>query len=109
MPDEALWNVRWLLTIQDPSDGGVYHKLTNSNFDGMVMPATAVAPRYVVQKSTAATLDFAAVLAQASRVFRPYVQQLPGLADSCLRASTRAWRWAQQHPAVYYRQNNLNK
>ena len=107
--DEALWNLRWLLTMQDPADGGVYHKLTNANFDGMVMPDACHTPRYVVQKSTAATLDFAAVLAQASRVFRQFGRPLPGLADSCLRASTSAWAWARQHPAVYYRQDELNK
>ncbi|RZK59537.1 MAG: cellulase, partial [Hymenobacter sp.] len=107
--DEALWNLRWLLTMQDPADGGVYHKLTNASFDGMVMPAACHTQRYVVQKSTAATLDFAAVLAQASRVFRPFGRALPGLADSCLHASTQAWGWARQHPASYYRQNELNK
>lgn len=107
--DESLWNLRWLLTMQDPADGGVYHKLTNAGFDGMVMPDACATPRYVVQKSTAATLDFAAVLAQASRVFRGFGRQAPGLADSCLRASTRAWAWARQHPAAYYRQEELNK
>jgi endoglucanase len=107
--DESLWNLRWLLTMQDPADGGVYHKLTNASFDGMVMPTACTTPRYVVQKSTAATLDFAAVLAQASRVFRGFDRQLPGLADSCLRAATQAWGWARQHPAVYYSQAAINK
>jgi endoglucanase len=107
--DEALWNLRWLLTMQDPADGGVYHKLTNASFDGMVMPDACHTPRYVVQKSTAAALDFAAVLAQASRAYRPFGRALPGLADSCLRASTQAWAWARQHPATYYRQDELNK
>jgi endoglucanase len=107
--DESLWNLRWLLTMQDPADGGVYHKLTNASFDSMVMPDECHTPRYLVQKSTAATLDFAAVLAQASRVFRPFGRALPGLADSCLRASTQAWGWARQHPATYYRQDELNK
>lgn len=107
--DESLWNLRWLLTMQDPADGGVYHKLTNANFDGMVMPTACRTPRYVVQKSTAAALDFAAVMAQASRVFRRFNQPLPGLADSCLRASTQAWEWARQHPATYYRQDALNQ
>jgi endoglucanase len=65
--------------------------------------------RYVVQKSTAATLDFAAVMAQASRVFRKFNQPLPGLADSCLRASTRAWDWAQAHPNALYQQDAMNK
>ncbi|WP_420148689.1 cellulase N-terminal Ig-like domain-containing protein, partial [Spirosoma sp.] len=48
--DEALWNLRWMLTMQDPADGGVYHKLTNAGFDGMVMPDKAIKDRYVVQK-----------------------------------------------------------
>lgn len=107
--DEALWNLRWMLTMQDPHDGGVYHKLTNASFDGMVMPHYTIDPRYVVQKSTAATLDFAAVLAQASRVLRPFGRQLPGLADSCLQASRKAWDWAQAHPAALYQQDAMNK
>src|SRR5207248_11190178 len=65
---EALWNLRWMLTMQDPSDGGVYHKLTEPRFEGFVSPAEARSPRYVVQKSTAAALDFAAVMAQGARV-----------------------------------------
>jgi endoglucanase len=105
--DEMLWNLRWMLTMQDPGDGGVYHKLTNAKFDGMIMPAVAHTPRYVVQKGTAATLDFAAVMAQASRVLRPF-KQLPGLADSCLHAAALAWQWAQKHPREVYDQAALN-
>jgi endoglucanase len=107
--DESLWNLRWMLTMQDPEDGGVYHKLTNAKFDGMIMPDQAVATRYVVQKSTAATLDFAAVMAQASRVFSKYEKQLPGLQDSCLKAAEKAWVWAAANPAALYDQEAMNK
>jgi endoglucanase len=107
--DEVLWNLRWMLTMQDPADGGVYHKLTNASFDGMIMPDKAIKTRFVVQKSTAAALDFAAVMAQASRVYKRYDQQLPGLADSCLIAAQRAWGWAKVNPDVEYDQNALNK
>ncbi len=107
--DEILWNLRWMLTMQDPSDGGVYHKLTNPEFDPMrEMPHQATRPRYVVQKNTIATLDFAAVAAQASRVFRPFEKQLPGLADSCRTAAEKAWQWARQNPAVRYDQKAMN-
>ncbi|TXK52623.1 cellulase [Pontibacter qinzhouensis] len=107
--DEVLWNLRWMLTMQDPGDGGVYHKLTNPAFDGMVMPSEANGVRYVVQKGTAATLDFAAVMAQASRVYKPFESTFPGLSDSCLVAATKAWEWAQQNPAILYQQDDLNK
>jgi len=106
--DEALFNVRWMLTMQDPADGGVYHKLTNAAFDAFIEPQAATKPRYVVQKSTAATLDFAAVMAQASRVVSRYPRELPGLADSLRAAALAAWRWARQNPDSLYEQNRIN-
>ena len=107
MPDllnEVLWNLDWMATMQDPDDGGVYHKLTNKTFDGMVMPDKAKAPRYVVQKTTAAALDFAAVMATASRVLAPFDDKAPGRSQRYLAAAQAAWRWAVAHPAVLYRQ-----
>ena len=102
--DEALWNLDWLLTMQDPADGGVYHKLTNLRFDGIVMPhAASTTPRYVVAKSTAAALDFAATMATASRVLAPYDAQWPGLSQRMLTAAQAAWRWAEGHPNVVFK------
>lgn len=106
LPDilsEALWNLDWMLTMQDPNDGGVYHKLTNKSFDGMVMPDQARAPRYVVQKSTSAALDFAATMATASRVFRAYEQQRPGLSARMMAAAEAAWKWAEANPEVRFK------
>ena len=109
LPDvlnEALWNLDWMLTMQDPDDGGVYHKLTNPSFDGVVMPdvATKSGDRVVVQKTTAATLDFAAVMAVGSRVFKDFEKERPGLSARMLAAARSAWDWAQAHPDVIYRQ-----
>ena len=107
LPDllnEVLWNLEWMLAMQDPADGGVYHKLTNKGFDGVVMPHQANSERYVVMKGTAATLDFAAVMAQASRLFAPFEAQRPGLSARMLAAAKAAWGWARKHPAVAYRQ-----
>jgi endoglucanase len=107
--DEVVWNLRWMLTMQDPTDGGVYHKLTNPRFDGMIMPDAAKNPRYVVQKGTAAALDFVAVMAQAKRVFKNFDNKFPGLADSCMTAAVKGWAWAGKHPAVMYNQDAMNK
>ena len=106
--DEILYNLRWMLTMQDTNDGGVYHKCTNAAFDGNVMPGVTTLPRYAVQKSTAATLDFAAVMAQAARIFKEYRIKLPGLDDSCLKAAKSSWTWAIKNPAVLYNQDSLN-
>jgi endoglucanase len=101
--DEALWNLEWMLTMQDPADGGVYHKLTNKKFDGMVMPADATSEsRYVVRKSTAAALNFAATMATASRVLKPWRKQLPELSARMLAAAEAAWKWAEAHPAQHF-------
>jgi endoglucanase len=107
--NETIYNLRWMLTMQDPADGGVYHKCTNAVFDGMVMPGVTKDPRYLVQKSTPAALHFAAVTAQAARVLKPFNRQLPGLADSCLAASQRAWEWAIKNPELRYSQRAMNE
>ncbi|MCF2492502.1 glycoside hydrolase family 9 protein [Dyadobacter chenhuakuii] len=107
--DEALYNLRWMLTMQDPADGGVYHKLTNPRFDGMVMPDACKNPRYVVQKGTAATLDFVAVMAQSGRIFKNFENKFPGLSDSCVTAAVKGWEWAKKNPAVLYNQDEMNK
>jgi endoglucanase len=106
--DEAVWNLRWMLTMQD-EDGGVYHKLTHAAFSGVVMPDAALADRYVVMKSTAASLTFAASMAQAARVLAEFRNELPGLADSCEAAAHFAWQWAVDNPDAYFRQGALNE
>ena len=105
--DEILWNLRWMLTMQDPADGGVYHKLTTAQFSGFVVPASDRATRYVVQKSTGATLDLAATAAYAARLFRDSAS-LPGFADSCRDAALRAWAWARANPDSLYDQDSVN-
>ncbi|MDG5767672.1 glycoside hydrolase family 9 protein [Balneolales bacterium ANBcel1] len=112
MPDvlnEVLWNLRWYLNMQDPYDGGVYHKLTTANFEGRVMPAEATSTRYVIQKSVTGTLNFAAVMAQSARAFEKYEDVVPGLADSCLAAAEHAWEWAMNNPRKLYNQNIMNE
>jgi endoglucanase len=102
--DELLYNLRWMLTMQDPADGGVYHKLTNKAFCDFVMPDKATDPRYVVMKSTAASLDFAATMAMASRVFaKTSNPELKKLSQTCLAAAEKAYAWAKANPAIYYK------
>jgi endoglucanase len=107
--NEIVWNLRWMLTMQDQADGGVYNKVTNPDFDGMVMPSECVKPRYVVPKGTAATLDFAAVMAQSGRIFSKFKKQFPGLSDSCRKSAEKAWLWAVKNPDLAYDQNKMNK
>jgi endoglucanase len=102
--DELLYNLRWMLTMQDPNDGGVYHKLTNKKFSDFCMPDKATDPRYMVSKSTTASLDFAATMAMASRVLaKSELPVLNTLGKTCLAAAKKAYRWAKANPEIYFK------
>lgn len=94
--DELRWEFDWLVTMQD-SDGGLFHKLTTKQFDGMVMPEKGFADRYAIGKGTAATLDFAAAAAQASRI---YTGKDEAYGINLLNLAKLAWSWAKQYPSV---------
>jgi endoglucanase len=99
--DEIRWNLDWMLTMQDPSDGGVYHKLTSLDFTDFIMPDADKTDRYVVMKSSPATLDFAMVMAMASRV---YAKSDATFAAKCLAAAKSAWDWGNKNKGAYYKQ-----
>ncbi|MBN2175363.1 MAG: glycoside hydrolase family 9 protein [Bacteroidales bacterium] len=96
--DEALWNIKWMMTMQD-TDGGVYNKTTDANFSGFVMPSEAISTRYVCAKGTAATLDFGAIMAMTARIYKKYD---PVLANMALIQATKAWDWAKKNPNVAF-------
>ena len=107
LPDmlaEAMYNLRWMLTMQD-TDGGVYHKLTEPDFESFIAPNQCRKPRYVVMKTTAATLDFAASMAMAARVYAPFDS---AFTQQATEAAKRAYAWALEHPDVYYDQDAMN-
>ena len=105
--DEMMFNLKWFLTMQDPYDGGVYHKLTTPNFEGFIMPTECKQQRYVVAKTVTATLDFAAVMADAARLFEPYQQDYPGFSAQAAAMAERAYQWAKEHPKAFYMQHTL--
>ena len=106
--DEVMYNLKWMITMQDPYDGGVYHKLTTPNFEGFEMPVNCHQTRYVVQKSTQASLDFAASLAQAARIYSAY-PKYQSFAKEAVKAAERAYAWAVKNPTFYYDQNGNNQ
>ena len=84
------------------------HYLINF-FEGFVKPVDCKQQRYVVQKSVTAALDFAAVMAQSSRLFASYEEDYPGFSKRALLAAEKAYAWAEKHPEAYYNQNLLNQ
>lgn len=102
LTSETLYNLRWMLSMQDPNDGGVYTKLTTLSFEGFIMPADCHKQRYVVAKSTAAALDLAATAAYAARTLPQRSESLKALADSCKDVALKAYAWAKANPDVIF-------
>ncbi len=98
MPDylvECKYNLDWMLKMQH-TNGGVFHKLSNG-FPQGIMPTADTATRYIFQISSAATADFAAVMAIASRVYAPYDA---AYAATCLTAAQNAWNFLSANPNI---------
>jgi endoglucanase len=102
--NEIRWNLDWMLSMQD-KDGGVWHKETSERFCGFIMPEDDKLTPYVIgtgaepYKSSCAASDFAAVMAIAARVYRPFDAVF---ATAALAAAQRAWAWVGKNPNVVF-------
>ncbi len=97
LPDllnEVKYELDWMLTMQDPETGGVYHKITGEVFPDVIPPQEETATMVVSPISTTATGDFAAVMAMAARIYpdEEYRQQ-------CLSAAKKAWAYLKETPS----------
>ena len=108
LPDflaEIKWNLNWMLSLQDLTDGGMWHKQTSLHFCAFIMPQDDHLPSEIIgtgaapYKSTCATADLAAVMAIAARCYQPFD---PTFAARCLASSRLAWTWAREHPYVTF-------
>ncbi len=102
--DEARWEMEFLLGMQVPEGqplaGMAHHKMHDEKWSGLgLIPPTEVKPdqpRTLRPASTAATLNLAAVAAQAARIFKPFD---PVFAKKCLAAAERAYQAALKNPS----------
>jgi len=97
--DEVKFELDWLKTMQD-IDGGVFFKVTTLSFSGFIMPEADKADRYVIGKTSASALDFAAMMAMAGRIYKDYNADY---ADDCITRAENAWVWAKANPAIYFK------
>lgn len=96
--DEIKYELDWVLTMQAP-DGSSYFKLSSKQFSGFVMPDKDKLKRYVIGKSTASTLNFAAMTAMAARIYKDYDSKF---AEKCAIAAEKAWKWAVKNPDIVF-------
>ncbi|MFF0155798.1 glycoside hydrolase family 9 protein [Micromonospora sp. NPDC005203] len=101
--DEARWNLDFMLKMQVPDGlplaGMVHHKVHDETWTGPPMlPHQDKKPRELHRPSTAATLNLAAVAAQAARIYQPYDA---GFAARLRAAAERAYAAARANPALF--------
>ncbi len=99
--DEVRWEMEFLLKMQAPRGaqaGMVHHKIHDKEWTGLgLAPHEDPKERYLYAPSTAATLNLAAVAAQAARVWKTIDNKFSA---RCLRAAEKAWKAAGRNPAV---------
>ncbi|WP_341210039.1 glycoside hydrolase family 9 protein [Alteromonas stellipolaris] len=96
--NELRWNLDWMASMQR-HDGAVFHKLTTLEWAGIEMPHEDKSQRFMIGVSTSATLDFAATMATASRIYKDLA---PNIANQWLLQAEAAWQWAVLNPDVRY-------
>jgi endoglucanase len=108
--DEARWEVEFLLKMQAPdgrTDAGmVRHKVSDQNWTGPPLrPDQDPQPRVLSAVTTAATLNLAAVGAQAARVWASID---PAFASRALAAAQKAYAAAKANPSRFADANDTN-
>jgi endoglucanase len=98
--DEARWEVDFLLRMQvpdgKPDAGMVHHKIHDAQWTALpTRPDQDSQPRRLSAPSTAATLNMAAVAAQASRLWRTID---PAYSTTLLAAAEKAYAAAKANP-----------
>lgn len=93
--DEIRYELQWMKKMQD-LDGGVFFKVGPLQWDGFSMPEATKSSRYVIGKSTTSTLNFAAVMAMAARIYKDD----KNFSKDCLKRSVAAWKWATANPYI---------
>jgi endoglucanase len=98
--DEARWEVEFLMAMQAPDGsefaGMVHHKMHDEGWTAIgIRPDQDTLKRTLRPISTAATLNMAAVAAQAARVFRASDKAFSAKA---LAAAEKAYAAAKKHP-----------
>lgn len=97
--NECLYELKWLMKMQAP-DGGAYHKLTAFRHAEFIMPEEDHDRFIIYPVSSFSTGDFAAVMALASRVYRPF---LPEFADEALSKAKKAYEWLTKNSYVGFK------
>jgi endoglucanase len=92
--NECRYELEWMLKMQR-ADGGLYHKTATRNFAHFIMPEEDNDDLFLFRVTYSSTAGFAASIAQASRVYRPFDA---AFSAKLLEAAKKAWDWMEANP-----------
>lgn len=96
LPGEIRYELEWMMKMQHPVTGGVYHKVTTQNHAPVgILPENDHAQLYLSPVSAQATGSFAAAMAHASRYYSTHDHVFAG---KCISAAEKAWNWLIMNP-----------
>ena len=108
--NEVVFEVKWLLCMQDAKTGGVYAGVYPEKETGETVPENDKGTYYVEDISLEATAEFSAIMAQFARLYGNYDKEL---ADTCLKASEAAYGYVEKYSELddlqYYAAAELYK
>ncbi|MGN0729527.1 glycoside hydrolase family 9 protein [Treponema sp.] len=90
---EVKYELDWMLKMQIPETGAVFHKVSCREFPGEVPPQDETDRLVLCPVSTAATADFAAAMAMAARIFSSTSD-----GKKYLAAAEKAWAYLEKTP-----------
>ena len=100
--DEARWEMEWMFSMivsGGEYDGMVYHKAHDEKWTALgIAPADDDMKRIVKPPTTAATLNFVACAAQASRLWKGIDDDF---SKKCLDAAEKSYKAAKAHPDIF--------
>lgn len=99
--DVAETQLDWLVKMQAP-DGGANHKAATRDWPGLdVSPDDDTAVKWIMPVSSAATADYAAVMALAAKALREHLDiEARAKAERFTAAAARARDWLRRNPDV---------
>lgn len=108
--NEVVYEVKWLLSMQDSKTGGVYAGVYPESETEETAPENDKGTYYVEDISIEATAEFSAIMAQFAGIYGIYDEEL---ADTCLKASEFAYGYVAKYSELddlqYYATAELYK
>jgi endoglucanase len=104
--DETRWGLIWILSLQEQDTGAFRLREAVMEWSPEGPADKDMTERWIAGPSSSSTAKAVAVLARASRVYRPFDEKF---ADRCAQAAKKGWTWLVANPEHLRAKNGVAK